>query len=167
MKPANPEERHVTGGEMRPRRLPEELVMAAVLCIMVAMVAVQVASRYVFHSSLSFTEEIVRYLFVWMTFLGIGAAARRGRHLSIAGAFTFIPPGVMRRIRMAAWGCAAVFSVLLIVFGLRVVMLQIETHQTTAVMGIPMWIIGLSVPVCAALLLFRLIQAVPDRKERQ
>ena len=150
----------------RVRHLPEELVMAALLGVMVMMVTMQVASRYVFHSSLSFTEEIVRYLFVWMTFLGIGAALKRRRHLSIAGEFRFIPHWMKRRIRMVQWVCAAGFSALLIVFGLRVVFLQIETHQTTAVMGMPMWIIGLSIPVCSALVFYRLIESVTDKKER-
>ena len=66
------------------RMLPEEYMVAAAVMVMVLMVAAQVASRYFLHVSLSHTEEIVRYLFVWATVLGASAAARRGRHISIS-----------------------------------------------------------------------------------
>ena len=137
--------------------LIEERVVAILLIIMVLMVTAQVLSRYVFHTSLSHTEELVRYLFVWATFLGIAAAAYRNRHLSIAVSQSFIPSRYLKWARWAAATGAFLFAITIIFFGVRVVLLQFETRQTTAALGMPMWIIGLAIPVCSALLVFRLI----------
>ena len=139
------------------KRIPiEERIVAVLMCVMVVMVMVHVLARYVFHTSFSHTEEIVRYLFVWATFLGASAATLRDRHLSIAGAFRFLPRGAMRMIGALRWAGASLFALLLAVYGVRIVMLQVRTGQTTAALGFPMWMVGLAIPVCSALLLWRL-----------
>ena len=122
---------------MKKNMLIEELVVAILIIVMVLMVTAQVLSRYVFHTSLSHTEELVRYLFVWATFLGIAAAAYRNRHLSIALSQNLIPS---RYLRLAGWAAAPgalLFAITIIFFGVRVVLLQVETRQTTAALGMP------------------------------
>ena len=142
---------------MKQKMLIEEKIIAYVLCLMVVMVAAQVLSRYVIHKSLSYTEELVRYFFVWITFLGASAAAFRNRHLSLSGSLHIVPARVKRWLHYVS-GCAAlIFTGLLIVFGTKVVLLQIQTGQTTAAMGLPMWIIGLAVPVCSFICIVRII----------
>jgi len=141
---------------MKQKMLIEEKIIASVLCLMVVMVAVQVLSRYVIHKSLSYTEELVRYFFVWITFLGASAAAFKSRHLSLSGSLHILPPRVKKWLHYLS-GCAAfIFTGLLIVFGIKVVFLQIQTGQTTAAMGLPMWIIGLAIPVCSVVFMVRL-----------
>jgi len=142
---------------MKQKMLVEEKIISVTLCIMVVMVAAQVASRYVLHTSLSYTEEIVRYLFVWTTFLGAGAAGFRGKHLSVTGVLSILPPAVQTWIRIFTGAAAMVLGGVLFVFGSGVVMLQFRTGQSTAALGVPMWIIGLAVPVCSAALIFRII----------
>ena len=136
----------------------EEWVVGVVLCILVALVAVQILSRYLLHRSLSYTEEIVRYGFVWITFLGAAAAAYRGKHLSLE-CTSYLPVVVARAGRILSFAGAVMFSLILIVFGIRVVALQMNTGQTTAVLGLPMWIVGLAAPMCAIVLLVRIIMA--------
>ena len=150
---------------MNRKMLIEEWIIAVLLCVMVLMVVGQVLSRYVLHTSLSHTEELVRYFFVWTTFLGASAAAWRGKRLSIAGSFSFIPARWMKWIRLSAAVGAVLFSGVLVVYGVRVVILQIITHQTTAALGFPMWIIGLAVPVCSTLLIIRLAMKSTYREE--
>lgn len=146
---------------MKNKPLIEENIIAVVMCVMVVMVAAQVLGRYVFHSSLSFTEEIVRYLFVWATFIGAAAAVRGGRHLSISGGFHTAPAIVRRLSAVLCWTGAVVFAAVLVVYGLRVVSLQIRTGQTTAALGFPMWIVGLAIPVSTVLLVVRLAAFIP------
>ena len=150
---------------MKKNMLVEEIVIAVLLCVMVLMVCTQVLSRYVLHKSLSHTEELVRYMFVWMTFLGISAAAFRGRHLSVTLAGYIIPKNYLVLTKKISAVCALLFVALVIYYGSRIVFLQLTTHQTTAAMGMPMWIIGLSVPVCALVLLLRIIMRMGNRGE--
>jgi C4-dicarboxylate transporter, DctQ subunit len=140
---------------MRKRLLPEEVVCGVLLMLMVLLVVVQVAGRYLFSASISFTEELVRYAFVWITFLGAGAAAFRGRHLAVSGVTRFLPWWAQRSVNRTKWVLALALGGILIWFGSRVVVLQVRTEQTTAVLGIPMWLVGLAVPLCAAVFCVR------------
>ncbi len=142
--------------------LPEEYLVAAAVMVMVLMVAAQVASRYFLHVSLSHTEEVVRYLFVWATVLGASAAARRGRHLSISSGGGN-RPGFFHSLRRFTIGAGAlVFTAVLVVWGMRVVLIEFNSSQKTAALGFPMWIVGLAIPACGILIFIRLIQASRD-----
>jgi TRAP-type C4-dicarboxylate transport system permease small subunit len=56
-------------------------VMAACLAVMVVMVFGNVVLRYGFNSGIAVSEEVSRWLFVWMTFLGAVVALREHGHL--------------------------------------------------------------------------------------
>jgi len=57
------------------------LLMVIALALMVVMVFGNVVLRYGFNSSFSVSEELSRWLFVWLTFLGAIVAVRRRLHL--------------------------------------------------------------------------------------
>jgi C4-dicarboxylate transporter, DctQ subunit len=137
--------------------LPEEWALAILVIVMVLMVAAQILSRYFLHTSLSHTEELVRYLFVWATFLGMAGAAFRGRHLSLSTGLNRLPERAGKMVRKITFFSALIFAGLLLWYGARIVYLEWNTGQKTAALGMPMWIIGLAVPAGALLLLVRLI----------
>jgi TRAP-type transport system small permease protein len=57
------------------------LLMVACLGLMVVMVFGNVVLRYAFNSGITVSEELSRWLFVWMTFLGAVVAMRNHAHL--------------------------------------------------------------------------------------
>jgi TRAP-type C4-dicarboxylate transport system permease small subunit len=61
-------------------RLLEALLVAA-LALMVAMVFGNVVLRYAFNSGITVSEEVSRWLFVWMTFLGAIVGLKEHAHL--------------------------------------------------------------------------------------
>jgi TRAP-type C4-dicarboxylate transport system permease small subunit len=58
-----------------------EVVIAACLALMVLLVFGNVVLRYVFNSGIPVSEEMSRWLFVWLTFLGGIVALREHAHL--------------------------------------------------------------------------------------
>jgi TRAP-type C4-dicarboxylate transport system permease small subunit len=58
-----------------------ELLLAMLLLAMVVMVFGNVVLRYAFNSGITVSEEISRWLFVWLTFLGAVVALRERAHL--------------------------------------------------------------------------------------
>ncbi len=64
-------------------RNAERALIAVLLAAMTLMVFAGVVSRYLLHQSLSYMEELVRYLFVWATFLGAAAATQQRAHLGL------------------------------------------------------------------------------------
>lgn len=56
-------------------------LLAAIMALMVVLVFGNVFMRYVFNSGFTISEELSRWLFVWLTFLGAVAALRENGHL--------------------------------------------------------------------------------------
>lgn len=63
-------------------RLVETTIFAIFLAIILVGTA-QVINRYVFNSSLSWSEEFQKYGQIWVVFLGIPVAYRRGMHIGM------------------------------------------------------------------------------------
>lgn len=56
-------------------------LIALALAVMVVLVFTNVVLRYAFSSGITVSEELSRWLFVWLTFLGAVVAMRDGAHL--------------------------------------------------------------------------------------
>jgi len=68
------------------------LLMVACLALMVVMVFGNVVLRYGFNSGITVSEELSRWLFVWMTFLGAVVAVRTHAHLGTDVLISRLPP---------------------------------------------------------------------------
>lgn len=60
-----------------------ELLIVAMLFAMVVMVFGNVLMRYVFDTGITVSEEMSRYCFIWLTYLGAMVAMREGGHLGM------------------------------------------------------------------------------------
>ena len=60
-----------------------EAVIASLLALMVVLVFGNVVLRYGFNSGITVSEEVSRWLFIWMTFLGAIVALREHGHLGV------------------------------------------------------------------------------------
>ena len=65
---------------------------AVALMIMVALVFGNVVLRYGFNSSITVSEEVSRWLFVWITFMGAVVALREHTHLGTDALVSRLPP---------------------------------------------------------------------------
>jgi TRAP-type C4-dicarboxylate transport system permease small subunit len=66
--------------------------MALLLAAMVALVFGNVVLRYVFNSGIAISEELSRWLFVWMVFLGAIVGMREHAHLGVDTLIRKLPP---------------------------------------------------------------------------
>jgi TRAP-type mannitol/chloroaromatic compound transport system permease small subunit len=60
-----------------------EYLSMACIALMAVLVIAQVILRYVFNDPLEWSEEMARITFIYITFIGIGAAYGRRRHMAI------------------------------------------------------------------------------------
>lgn len=67
-------------------------VMAVALFIMVVLVFGNVVLRYAFNSGITVSEEVSRWLFVWVTFMGAVVALREHAHLGTDAFVARLPP---------------------------------------------------------------------------
>jgi TRAP-type C4-dicarboxylate transport system permease small subunit len=68
-----------------------EILIAAFLAVMVAMVFGNVVLRYVFNSGIIVSEEVSRWLFLWVTFLGAVVALKEHGHLGTDALISRLP----------------------------------------------------------------------------
>jgi TRAP-type C4-dicarboxylate transport system permease small subunit len=118
-----------------------EALLVLMLCAMVVMVFGNVVLRYGFNSGLDFSEELSRFFFIWITFLGAIIAMREKAHLGLDTLVRLLPSAGKR-------ACFGLSNVLM--FGCCVLMFygtwrqhQINATTMSAVTGIPMiWVYG-------------------------
>src|SRR5881628_1961380 len=68
-----------------------KLFIALCLAVMVLMVFGNVVLRYAFNSGITVSEELSRWLFVWMTFLSALVAVRNHAHLGTDSLVSRLP----------------------------------------------------------------------------
>ena len=74
----------------------EEIFLVIILIAAVVIVAMQVVTRYVFKIPLPWSEEIARYLFLWLTWVGASYATKERKHVSIDLVYEKLPERVHR-----------------------------------------------------------------------
>jgi TRAP-type transport system small permease protein len=68
-----------------------KLAIAVCLAVMVALVFGNVVLRYAFNSGITISEELSRWLMVWLTFLGAVVALREHAHLGVDALVRALP----------------------------------------------------------------------------
>ncbi len=122
----------------------------------------QVIARYVFQSSLSWSEEICRYLFVWLIYLGISYAVKLDRHIRMDSliALNILPDAGKKAVCLLSDFIFLAFAVIIAGVGYSVAALIAHRGQITAATELPMWLVYAAVPVGYALCTFRLLRRI-------
>ncbi|MEM8663680.1 MAG: TRAP transporter small permease [Pseudomonadota bacterium] len=121
------------------------ITIALALAAMVVAALVQVVSRYVFNSPLGWTEELVKLLMVWWTFLAVAVLAFRGKLLAIDALLIAVSPRTAHAIIAFAQVVSAVVIGWLGWLGVRLV--GLAGTQITPALDIPYAYIYASLPV--------------------
>lgn len=79
------------------------LVCVLILTVMVLLVFVNAVMRYTMHSGFIATEEILRYLFIYMTFLGVVEVANARGHISVTVLTDYLPGRVRTFVYVAGY----------------------------------------------------------------
>lgn len=142
---------------------------SALLATLVGVVIVSVVFRYVLNSSLVWGEELARYLAIWVVFLGLSAAHRRGEHVSVGSMLRFLPFVRTRRARRIAELVTFLLCALVTWAGAEATWFNFQNHQTSPALQIPIAWAYLAIPVGFLLMtlqsLNRLVAPEPDTTE--
>lgn len=76
----------------------EGLIGAVLLAGMVTISFFNVVTRYFFHFSMAFTEELTLYMFVWITLLGISIAFKDNGNMCVTLLYDRFPKKVRKYI---------------------------------------------------------------------
>jgi TRAP-type C4-dicarboxylate transport system permease small subunit len=126
------------------------VVITALFAGFVVLTFAQVVFRYVIGYSLYWSEELARYLFVWVSFLGSVVALERGVHIGMDVVIAKLPPGPRRYVEVFSDISVAAFLVFLTVQGLKMAMRNMI--QKSPALQVSMGVVSLAIPVGAALM---------------
>ena len=136
----------------------EEAVIFVALSLMSLIIALQVLMRYGFQASLSWSEEVARYLFIWLIYVGISYGVKRSAHVSVTALDLVLSPKMQRVIRLLSSFVFFLFALVIVYYG-RVVCATIgRLGQEAPATGISMWLVYAAVPTGFALTCIRLLQ---------
>jgi len=129
------------------------LVAVCILAFVVMFVlgVATVVFRFVIESSLAFPDEMIRYLFVWATFLGAAIALRRNMHAAIGVLVARAPAAVRRVALLAATALCGLFFAVILESGIKITMRA--RPQISPALEISMAWVYAAVPVGMAFLL--------------
>jgi TRAP-type C4-dicarboxylate transport system permease small subunit len=77
----------------------EDVIAFAIFWVLAIVVFLQFFTRYVLNDSMAWTEEIARYLLIWVTFVGGAIAVRRGTHIGVEVLLHFLRPRYVTILR--------------------------------------------------------------------
>jgi len=130
-----------------------ELLLGSLLALMVLDVTWQILTRFLPMSPSSYTEELARYLLVWIGILGAAYAYRKKSHLGIDLLTNALPEKLQRKVQLLAISLCFAFAAAVMVFGgIQLVLLTFELNQLSAALNIPMGIVYSVIPLSGALI---------------
>jgi TRAP-type C4-dicarboxylate transport system permease small subunit len=125
----------------------------------------QVLWRYVFNDPIYWSEELARYLFVWLTFLAASMAFRDHKHMAVDLIQPYLGPAARRWQHAIITGILAVFFIIVLVVAPEI--LSITLDQPSASLSIPIALLYLSFPFSIfIMLLYLVMDLVQARKAR-
>jgi TRAP-type C4-dicarboxylate transport system permease small subunit len=122
-----------------------EYVLFGLGFTMSIVVAVQVFCRYVLNHSLFWSEELARYLLVWLTFLGASVAYRRNIHPGIDIVYARMPASFQKTISIVIHLISMVLFGVMIIYGIQ--FSYFVRLQISPALYLPKWIIFSIIPI--------------------
>ena len=119
----------------------EEMLLIVLLMVMTLIMGVQVCARYLFNCSLSWTEELTRYLFVWSGFLSIGFATQKAIAIRLEQLTDKLKGLAKSAVLILDYGIEFVFFAYLIPAAWRYLMTAVESGQVSTACEMPMWML--------------------------
>ncbi len=122
-----------------------EFTISIIYGALVAFTVASVFCRYVLNDSIVWSEELTRYLFVWIVFLGVPFGIERGAHVSVDFLTQRVSPSLRRRLIVFHNTLVCVFVIILFIPSLNVVRVGMGSNSLS--MEIPMGFVYLAFPV--------------------
>lgn len=140
----------------------EEVFVAIAIMVAAMIMFVNVGLRYGLHASPNWTEELVRYIIVWMTFVGSSICVRRHVHPSVTAFVDRLPPNARWIATLATRLAGFGFSLFLTTYGVKLVSSALVFGQKSTAGHWPMFVVYLAVVFGGGLMCVRYFQLVFD-----
>lgn len=129
-------------------------LLVVLMAVAVLNVLWQVAARFVLGDPSTVTQELARYLLIWLSILGAGYVVGQRGHLALELLLEKLSGQALRGVQFVIFGCVAAFALfVMVVGGTRFVYIQATLGQTSPTLGWPLWAVYTVIPLSGLLML--------------
>lgn len=136
----------------------EETLMVITLILMTVIMGIQVFSRYALGASLSWSEELTRYLFVWEGFLSVSYCTKKCISIKIEQFVAMFPRRGKAIFKLVNHTFELSFFFYLIPFAVKYLISAVESGQVSPACHIPMYYVQAAPLVSFVLVAIRIMQ---------
>ena len=132
----------------------ETILVVIFLSTMMILAFLQIFLRNVFATGLAWGDVVLRNLVLWIGFIGATLATREGKHINIDVISRSLPPAVRTLVEFGIHLFSFLICGLLTYASLKFIKNEAEMGTTT-LLGIPVWILEIILPITFGLMAFR------------
>jgi C4-dicarboxylate transporter DctQ subunit len=125
----------------------EEIILSVFLVEMALLTFVQVVLRYVFGSSMTWAEELLRYQLCFVAFFGADIGLKHGSHIGAEILKYILPQRFRPLLKAFIFLVIFAFCLFFTYYGLILVLKVRAMGQVTAAMRIPKYLVYLPIPI--------------------
>jgi len=140
----------------------EEVLLVFLLSLMSVLIGVQIVMRYVVGESLTWSEELARYCFIWATYIGVSYAVKVGAHIRVDAVTNMLPVSTRRYVNLFSYFMFIVFAALVMKEGYALSAKIFSFGQASSSLGLPMGYVYMAPTVGFGLVIFRILQKMVE-----
>lgn len=138
-----------------------EWAVVILLSVMLLSVLWGVLTRYIFADQSSWTDELARFMLIWVSILGAAYVSGKNAHIAIDLLPDSISEKKKLKLEMITSVIISIFVLMIfIIGGLRYIYISFKLGQTSAALEIPMGYVYLVLPISGMIIIFFKIHAM-------
>ncbi len=141
----------------------EEKVLIGSLIFNTLLIFLQIIMRGAFNSSLSWSEELSRYIFIWQIWLGADLAFAYGEHIKVEMIYNWLPGKKKKYAQNSCRGAWLAFNIFLVVKGADLCQSMVSRNTLSSGMRAPLVYVYAALPVASFFLSLRLVYSLYTR----
>lgn len=138
-----------------------DFILAGIaLTILVAVTFIGVFARYFLGNPFAWEEEVQLACFVWITFMGVGAAFRTGSHVAIELLVDRFSESIARKIEFGGYIVSMAILIFFCYYSNVIVASMLEMERTTNILHLPLAAIYMVVPIGCILMMYNYTRVI-------
>ncbi len=139
-------------------------LLVLIMGVMVVNVLWQVFTRFIAGDPSSFTDELARYLMIWLGILGAAYVSGRNMHVAIDVLPLRASEKTQRKIKLIVSALIIIFALFIMVIGgLRLVYITYVLNQHSPALQIPLAAVYFAIPLSGVLIIYYKIMDILNR----
>jgi TRAP-type C4-dicarboxylate transport system permease small subunit len=139
--------------------------LVVIMGVMVINVLWQVFTRFIVGTPSSFTDELARYLMIWLGILGAAYVSGRNMHVAIDVLPLRFSVTIQKKLKLIVYSLIIVFAFFaMVIGGLRLVYITYILDQYSPALQMPLAVVYFAIPLSGVLIIYYKISDILNIK---